>query len=68
MQRSGHHIAKHVGKTKRCLVNGERLGKMELISEYMFRKTGKYRARKEVSSHAQVLKGFLDNKDTCMSI
>ncbi|KAK9481056.1 TEA/ATTS domain family-domain-containing protein [Lipomyces japonicus] len=52
-----HKIPK-VGRRK-ITVNGRPCGRNELISDFIFRKTGKVRTRKQVSSHTQVLKHLL---------
>ncbi|KAK4053091.1 hypothetical protein OIV83_001826 [Microbotryomycetes sp. JL201] len=43
---------------KKVLVAGKSLGRNELIADYVLRKTGEVRSRKQVSSHIQVLKNL----------
>lgn len=50
---------------KRQPCNGREMGVNELISEFIFQRTGIRRDRKKVSSHIQVLKAFMNNNDAC---
>ena len=60
------HIKKNTGRKKR-LYNGKDMGTNQLISEFIFQRTGVYRDRKKVSSHLQVLKPFLKENLECKS-
>ena len=55
------------GRKKEDL-GGKKCGGNEFISDYIEKHTGVYRNRKQVSSHIQVLKAFLQDNPACQSL
>lgn len=58
-------VVPKIGKGKKFL-NGKMCGRNELISDHIEKLTGKYRCRKQVSSHIQVLKNRHKDKPESM--
>ncbi len=54
------------GRKKHDL-HGKQSGGNEFISDFILRRTGEWRTRKQVSSHLQVLKSFLGDNKPCGS-
>ena len=50
---------------KKIVINGKACGRNELIGDYIRRKTGRVRSRKQVSSHIQVLKNIKQDDVEC---
>ena len=62
----GIRIHRRRGRKKEDL-NGKQSGGNELIADIIFQITGVKRCRKQVSSHLQVLKGFMAENKPCGS-
>lgn len=55
-----------MGRQKRSMGDPPKLcGRNELLSQKIELWTGEYRSRKQISSHIQVLKGFMSDNDEC---
>ncbi|KAI3634094.1 hypothetical protein MIR68_007698 [Amoeboaphelidium protococcarum] len=63
-----YHKFPHTGRSKLMGPDGHLHGRNELISLYIFEKTGKVRTRKQVSSHIQVLLKKLSKQRSSLSL